>query len=296
MTKKVVKFESNPLLSGPTLETRSRFGSPFRYIPIADIDVDPDQPRRVFDNETLAELATSISEFGLLCPILVRTASGGTFRLISGERRLRACKVLGMETIPAIVDADEDEGAQTLSKQLVENLQREDLSPLDRAAAIGQLRDRFSLSVRDIASKLGLSKSLVQRSLEILALPDDLQAALLAGAQETKILALVRLADRGQRRKILEQLDELSRTQIEQMIDELLGLGRERDMSHGGTAEKGKGSRARQSTEDRRIVDELQRTLGTKVHILRGKKGKGRLVLEFYSADDLKEVYSRLVS
>ena len=108
MARKNVQFELNPLLSGPTLQARTVSGSPYRELNIADIDVDPEQPRRVFDDEALAELAASIKEHGLLCPILVRLTAGGSYRVVAGERRFRASKLLGKETIPAIVESDED--------------------------------------------------------------------------------------------------------------------------------------------------------------------------------------------
>jgi ParB family transcriptional regulator, chromosome partitioning protein len=298
MTRKPISLEANPLFAGPSLEARNRMGSPFRYIQLSEIDVDPDQPRRVFNSEGLDELAASIKEFGVLCPILVRVTAGGTYRLVSGERRFRACKQLGLENIPAVIDQDDPEGTETLGKQLVENLQREDLSPMERALAIGQLRGKCSMSVRDIAGHLGLSKSLIQRSLEILTLPDDLQAALIAGASESKILMLGQVEDRGIRKRILSDLDNLTRTQLEAAINEANGSQREQSKaSHGGTVE-GSGEKLTLSVEDQRVVDEIQRSLGTKVQLLRtAKKPKqGRLVIDFYSSEDLDEIYRRLVN
>jgi ParB family chromosome partitioning protein len=206
MTKKTVTFDLNPLFSGPSLRDREFSGSPFRLVPIADIDVNPEQPRRTFNEESLKELADSIKEYGVLSPVLIRPTEGGTFRLISGERRLRACKMVGIEAIPAIMDVGPDDESKTLSKQLVENLQREDLSSMERALAIGQLRDHFKLSVREIAKHLGLSKSLIQRSIEVLQLPDDLQAALIAGASESKILLLSQIKSRELRKELLAKI------------------------------------------------------------------------------------------
>ncbi len=294
MTRKKVTFDVNPLLSGPSLESRTRSGSPFRFIPIEDIDVDPDQPRRLFKQEALEELSNSIREFGVLCPILVRVLGAGTYRLVSGERRLRASKLLGLDTIPAVIDTDEDSSESTLSKQLVENMQRQDLSPMEKAIAVGQLRDQFSLSVRDIAKKLGISKSQVQRSLDILSLPDDLQAALISGASESKVLMLKEIDDREQRRAVLEQLDELSRSELEAKIKGAGDSGVE--VSHGGTAKKKPAKSL--SLEDGRILEDIQRALGTKVQLVRNGRNpeKGKLVLEFYSAESFEDIYDRLVS
>ncbi len=309
MSRKAIKFEINPLLSGPSLEARNRSGSPYRVIPINDIDVDPDQPRRSFDAESIAELAASIEVYGLLCPILVRLTPGGTYRLVSGERRLRAHKSLGLESIAAIIDSEDDESSTILAKQLVENIQRTDLNPMEKAIGIGQMRDRFSLSIREIATKLGLSKSSVQRSLDLLSLPDDLQAALISGASESKVVALSKVTDISKRRKLLENLDKLSREELGEMINPVSVV------SHGGTLAGEDGTldgstydisnQERQTLRvgdsktqisDQRIEETLRKALGLKVSIKRNPKAldKGRVVIDFYSASDLNEVYDRL--
>ena len=215
MARKTLKFEMNPLLGGPTLEARTRSGSPYRLLPLAEIDVDPDQPRRNFDTEALAGLAASIKEHGVICPILVKVTAGGTYRVVAGERRLRASRLIGLETIPAIIDSEDADENNTLAKQLVENLQREDLSAIERALAVGQLRDRYGWSVREIAKKLGASKSLVQRSLDVLGLPEDLREALQLGASESKVLMLQQIEDRETRKALLERIEELSRNELE---------------------------------------------------------------------------------
>lgn len=295
MAKKNLKFETNPLLSGPSMEARAKSGSPYRLLPLPEIDADPDQPRRAFATEPLAELAASIKEYGVLSPILVRITAGGTYRVIAGERRLRACKLLGLETIPAIIDADDSADQSTLAKQLVENLQRQDLAPLERAQAMAHLRDKHTWSVREIARRLGSSKSLVQRSLDLLLLPDDLQAAILQGLPETKISLLAEVKDKALRRQLIAEIDEYSRDGLRARIDALLGKSDEK-VSHGGTVDKkrkGKGL----SVDDKRIVEDLQQGLRTRVQLLRGKKGgQGKLVIEFYSAEDLTELYSRLMA
>ncbi len=293
MTRKKIDFNTNPLLSGPSLGARNRSGSPFRFIPVSDIDIDPDQPRRVFDEEALEQLSSSIGEYGVISPILVRVSEGGTYRLISGERRFRAAKMAGLDSIPAMIEQEETEGASLLSKQLVENLQREDLGSMERALAIGQLRDQFSLSVREIAQKLGISKSSVQRSLDILSLPDDLQAALIAGASESKVLTLAQVEDRTFRKTLLAAINEYSRRELENLIREGLPAEEkpEPKVSHGGTARRAPQSL---SVEDQRIVEDMQKSLGTKVQMQRGKNGQGRLLVDFYSDDDISEIYRRI--
>ena len=299
MSKKPARFDlrtsaKNPLLGGPSLAERARSGSPYREIPIHEIDVDPDQPRRVFEKEQLDELASSIREYGVLSPILVRTLDGGTFRLIAGERRLRAAKLAGLGTVPAVVDQTDDEQS-ILPKQLVENLQRADLTPMERALAFGHLRDKFGWGVREIGRQLGVSKTVVQRSLEILNLPDDLQAALIAGAAESKVLLLSQVADREMRKELLARLEATSREQLEFELAKLTGEDKDQgDLSRSGTLRRKKKDRI--SEEDRRIIEEIQSALSTKVSIVRkpNQRSSGRLTIEFYSNDDLNEIYKRL--
>ena len=298
MSRKPVRFNVNPLLSGPSLDARARSGSPYRELSLDDVDVDPNQPRREFDQESLAELAASIKEYGVICPILVRVSDNGTYRLVAGERRLRASRLIGLKSIPAIIDSGE--GVEdVLAKQLVENIQRADLNPMERAIAFGRMRDSDKLSVREIGAKLGVSKSLVQRSLEILDLPDDLQHALLEGAPESKVLALASVEDRETRQSLLAQLADLTRDQIEEAVKHLHdGGSSDDDSSHRGTASAKAESEVSLRPDDLRISEELRRQLGLKVQIARkkGNETQGRLQIDFYSEDDLKELYRRLAS
>ena len=295
MTRKFNILEKNPLLAGPSLDSRAKTGSPYRLIPIDQIDFDPDQPRREFDQEALAELAASIQEYGVLCPILVRVETNGRFMVVAGERRLRATKLLALESIPAMVDSADPAENTTLAKQLVENLQREDLNALERSLAIGQLRDKYGWSVREIAKRLGISKTSAQRSLEILDLPDDLQSLLQSGASESKVMLLAKLPSREMRSKFISMLDDLTRAQLDEEIDKELrgeGSGIPLGVYHGGTQKRLREKRP----EDKRLEEELQRSLGTKVEIVRhpSKEDAGRLTVEFFSREDLSEIYRRL--
>jgi len=283
MSKKPLRFNVNPLLSGPTLEARTKSGSPYRELELDEIDFDPEQPRREFDAEKLAELASSIKEHGLINPILVRLLPGGSYRLVAGERRLRSFKLLGRKTIPAVIDQQE-EGKELLSKQLVENLQRADLSPIEKSDAIARLRDEHGLSVRDLASRLGVSKSAVQRALDIQTLPPELKAALRNGAPESKILLLAQIEDPKLRAQMLEKIDSLSREELQNRGDKV---------SHSGT-KTSKSKKGRPS--DERLVGELQRQIGLRVGIQRNPKkaGQGKLVVEFYSDADLESIINKL--
>lgn len=289
MTKKSIKFAFNPLLSGPSIKDRSYAGSPYRLLSVSEIDLDPDQPRRVFDEGALGELAESIKLYGILNPILVRQTEVGTYRIVAGERRFRAAKLAGLDLVPAILDQRDESDSERLALQLVENLQRQDLSSMERAIAIGQLKEQHSVSIRDIARLLGISKSMVQRSLEVLQLPDDLQAALISGVSESKVLLLANVQSRSQREALLRQIEGLTREKLEELITQ-------DEVSHGGTNKKSQTKKRELSTEDRRIVEAIQRKLGTKVKLTRkpGRAKGGSLTLEFYTSEDLDELFKRL--
>lgn len=282
-SKRKLLLANNPLLSGPAFDERERSGSPYREIRVTLIDRDPNQPRREFDEAKLDELSHSIKTYGVLNPILVKPSKAvGRFSLIAGERRLRAAIKAGLETVPVMIDQREDESkATTLAMQLVENLQRSDLTPLERAQAIGALKESYDLSVRDIGQKLGISKSMVQRSLEILDLPADLLNALKEGTSESKILLLSKIEDPEIRASYLKDLDVLTRSKLERNLQD----------------EKEK-SVSTITPEDRRITDEIQRAIGLKVRISRSssESESGKLTIDFYSTSDLQEVFRKLVA
>lgn len=285
-SKRKFILANNPLLSGPALEDRERIGIPYRQIPIDSIDRDPNQPRVNFDEDKLSELSTSIKTYGILSPILVRPSKiAGRYQLIAGERRFRAARLAGLTNVPALVDQQSDTSEQrTLAMQLVENIQRADLSPLERAHAIGALKEAHNLSIRDVAEQLGISKSAVQRSLEILELPDDLMNALRQGASESKILLLSKIPDEEIRAGYLKDLETLTRNQLA------------KDVEKASTSEANTKESAL-SAEDQRIVDEIQRALGLKVKMSRNASNEqsGKLTIEFYSEGDLQELFRKLI-
>lgn len=286
MANRKLTLANNPLLAGPGLSERDKMGIPYRELSLASIDRDPNQPRVNFDEERLKELSESIKTYGVLSPILVRPSkTTGRYTLISGERRFRASTLAGKTTIPALVDqGDDTSGERTLAMQLVENIQRADLSPLERAHAISALKESYNLSVRDVADRLGTSKSMVQRSLEILDLPDDLLNALREGASESKILLLAKIEDEEIRASYLKELEVLTRSQLQKDI--------EKHSSDDSEAAP------RLSAEDERIADEIQRALGLKVKMVKKspESESGRLIIDFYSSGDLQELFRKLVA
>jgi len=276
-----------PLLSGPALDERTSGGVPYKVLQLSAVERDPNQPRTNFDSEKLNELAESIKLYGVLSPILVRPGKlPGRFTIVAGERRFRASQLAGVSTIPAIISQNEENDGRTLSMQLVENLQRSDLSSLERAYAIGALRDAHSLSIRDIADKLSISKSAVQRSLDILELPDDLLNALRQGASESKVLLLSKIEDPAVRSTYLQEIDTLTRANIESKVVSI----RSKDGK--------KGSVRGLNSEDSRLAEEIQRSLGMKTKLVRSSDSleAGRLTIDFYGESDLQTLFRKLVS
>jgi ParB family chromosome partitioning protein len=267
-------------LLGPTREEAEREGS-LVELAIADIRPNPYQPRRDVDQTALAELTASIKQAGLLQPVVVRQTPGATtpsFELIAGERRLRACQALGWEKIPAVQRAVDDRTVLTLA--LVENLQRDDLSPVDEARGYERLIAEFSLTQQEVADAVGRDRSTVANALRLLKLPAAVLALVHAGGLSV-----------GHARALLGLEDARVATALAREAVELgLSVRDVEDRVRGGRApvrrprlKKGMGP----APEVRRIEDALRRRLGTDVRVTLRAKGKGQMHVNFYSNDDL---------
>lgn len=202
------------------LETRSP--TAVRDLPIAKVVANPEQPRMTFHEETLQELAASIREHGVLQPILVRPA-GEEFQIIAGERRWRASKIAGKESIPAIVERFDD--ATALEIALIENLQREDLSPLDEAIIYKKMTDELGYSIRNLATKLGKDKGYVENRLRLATAPDDVRE-MVAQRYDTLTAAyeLMKIEDTRRRRSLAKQVlaGELTLVRLKDRVAKVL--------------------------------------------------------------------------
>ena len=191
-----------------------------RVVPVDRIEPNPEQPRLAFDEVTLAELAASIREHGVLQPILVRPLDGGRYQLIAGERRWRASKMAGQATIPALVEEIDDDTALEIS--IIENLQREDISPLDEAAMYDRMIHEHGYSIRKLADKLGKDKGYVENRLRLSDAPDDVRA-LVSLRKDTLSHAyeLMKVDDPKKRRRLAAQVasGELSLVKLRQKIE-----------------------------------------------------------------------------
>lgn len=253
-------------------------------IPIARIRPNPRQPRQRIDQAELDTLAASIAEHGVLQPILVTEVLDG-YQLVAGERRLRASRQAGLERIPAIVRqlADRDQ----LELALVENLQREDLGPIEEALAFRVLVDEFGLSQEEIATRVGRARSTVTNTLRLLDLDQGVRDALANGAiSEGHARALGGLPTEHQGRLVATVVDQqLSVRQTEELVRRL--------REPRATAPADGPTRASDPDRDR-VEEELRRSLGTKVTLARSRRG-GRIIIEFYSDEELGQLYERLI-
>jgi len=277
-------------------------GSALADIPIGSIEPNPAQPRTHFDEELLASLAASIRELGVLQPILVRPLDGGRYELIAGERRWRAAKRVGLPSIPALVRTVEDR--TRLEQALVENLHRQDLSPLEEAGAYQQLVEDFGLTHDEVASRVGKSRVAVTNTLRLFQLPPSIQRlvadrALSAGHAR----ALLGTPDRAYqealaRRAVTEGLSVRAVEEAVRTRNELGAVvGGAGDLEARPAPARPGGGRGPRVDDRPAAVHELERLLSdhldTRVQIELTAR-KGRVVVEFADLDDLERIYRRL--
>ncbi|MEO7665206.1 MAG: ParB/RepB/Spo0J family partition protein [Candidatus Limnocylindrales bacterium] len=251
-------------------------------IPLDRITENPRQPRLRIDPDSLATLAASIREHGVIQPILVTEVSDG-YQLVAGERRVRAARLAGLERIPAVIRqlADRDQ----LELALVENLQREDLDALESARAYRQLIDEFAFTQEQLSERVGRARSTVANTLRLLDLHPAVQAAVAEGSvTEGHGRALGGLSTEFQDKVLASVVaQDLSVRQTEELVRRV----RE------PRATPGAAQRAT-DPELERVEEDLRRALGTKVRLARSRRG-GRIVIEYYSDEELGRLYERLI-
>lgn len=263
-------------------------GSSFRELPIANIAPNSYQPRGHFDEEALLSLTASIQEVGVLQPVLVRPIGddGEQFELVAGERRWRAARRAGLQTIPAVVRQTED--ARALEHALVENLHREDLNVLEEAAAYQQLIEDFGLTHDDVARRVGKSRSAISNALRLFQLPSAIQRMLQEGGLSGgHARALLGTPDRAFQEALARKAatEDWSVRQVEEAVRERQGTP---------TTEKTGGSTRRLRPPGLLELEELLSSrLDTRVKVTMGVK-KGRVVIDFASLEDLERIYRQM--
>lgn len=258
---------------------------------VDEVDLDlivpnPLQPRFSISEESLQELTQSIREHGVLQPLLVSASDAeGTYQLIAGERRLRAARMAGLSRVPVVVK--EAATHERLELALVENLQRQDLSPLEEAQAYRRLAEEFGMSQEAIAARVGRSRTAVANTMRLLTLSDEIKAGLAAGAiSEGHARALLGLKREEDRRAAWQQVAErqLNVRQTEALVRRWPD----------GSASPDSPARSSDDPETAALESKLRAAVGTKVELRRRSTGRGRLVLHFYSDDELAALLTRL--
>jgi ParB family chromosome partitioning protein len=274
-------------------------------IPVGAIEPNPAQPRSHFDEDMLASLAASIREVGVLQPILVRPLEGGRYQLVAGERRWRAAKRVGLQTVPALIRTVPDESS--LEHALVENLHRQDLNPLEEAAAYQQLVEGFGLTHDEVAARVGRSRAAVSNTLRLFQLPPAIQRMVMDGALSAgHARALLGTPDRAFQEALARRAvaDQLSVRAVEDAVrerNELAGaVGPLPQVASAGVGSPAAprvrhASEADDSAAVHALEEMLSEFLDTRVKIDLGAR-KSRLSVEFADLDDLERIYRRMIS
>jgi len=293
----------------PTEVTRES-GSMLREVPISSIRPNPLQPRTHFDEEALVSLAASIREVGVLQPILVRQTGTDDFELIAGERRWRAARRAGLQTMPVLVQSATD--VHSLEQALVENLHREDLNALEEAAAYQQLIDEFEYTHEQVAARVGRSRSAVTNTLRLLQLPAGVQRALADGTISAgHARALLGTPDRALQEELAKRIvveglnvravEDIVRRHVQALAGEVEGAdggpveGAVAGVATGGAATVAPaGPRRLPAPGVLELEDLLSNHLNTRVKVDMGAK-RGRVVVDFATLEDLERIYKLMV-
>lgn len=275
-----------PLSSGVVETPAAPMGAHFAEIPLDEITPNPRQPREIFDEDALQELVTSIQEVGLLQPIVVRQIAPSRYELIMGERRWRACREAGLEAIPAIVRATDDE--KLLLDALLENLHRAQLNPIEEAAAYDQLLKDFNCTHDQLADRIGRSRPQVSNTLRLLKLSPKVQNRVAAGvlsAGHARALLSVEDAEEQERLAYRVVAEGLSVRSVEEIVTLMGSRPQKTPRSRGPRA----GSVPSPALSD--LATRLSDRFETRVKVELGQK-KGKITVEFASPEDLERILS----
>jgi ParB family transcriptional regulator, chromosome partitioning protein len=282
MSKKALGKGIDALLGGD----RHPESSSVAEVALADLRPNPEQPRRDFKESTLRELADSIRDKGVLQPVLAEADGRGGYIIVAGERRVRAARLAGLDRIPVVIR--QFSAQEKLEIALIENVQREDLSPLEEARAYKRLMEIADLSQEQIAQKVGKDRSTVANAIRLLKLPEDAQAALdegtLSPGHARALLMLVNVSDQQVLlRRIIDR--GISVREAEEMAN---GMNRGRKGAHPeGRSSAGPARRAGPDIRD--LEQRLIEKLGTKVEV-KGTSSKGKIQISYFSSDDLDRI------
>jgi ParB family transcriptional regulator, chromosome partitioning protein len=260
----------------------------FQSIPLGQISPNEEQPRESFDGEKMVELSQSIRANGLIQPITVYRSGPDKYTIIAGERRWRAASLAGLKEIPALVRSVNNE--QRLELALIENIQREDLNPIETATAFHRLATEYKLSHEEIARRTGKDRSTVTNFLRLLKLSPMVRNEVIRGTLSMgHARALLNIEEHGDQWRACQQIlaKELSVRETEKLVKGLTSS------AHSGEAREPE--RKAMDPNIRAAIEEMERALGTRVRLTPRSKQAGRLEIEYYSQDDLDRIYSIIV-
>ena len=269
----------------PVIETRE--GQP--QVVVDKIRPNRYQPRRTMNPETISELALSIKAQGLIQPLVVNDSGDGTFELISGERRLRAVKRLGWKTVPAVIRRVGE--SELLEMTLVENLQREDLNPIEEATGYQRLSEEFQLTQAQIAERMGKDRATIANTMRLLKLPEVIKQEVASGALSAgharQLLAVDNRAEQVElARRVIHR--EISVRKLEEIV-----RGRKK-RPEGLQIPGGERKKEERPTQILALEERLRRHLGTQVRIRNGNKGIGKIEVDFYSFEEFERLMELL--
>ncbi len=256
-------------------------------IPIGQIEINPFQPRQAFDEKALDELAASIRVHGIIQPLTVRRITDQQYQLISGERRLRASRLAGLEEVPAYVRTADDE--QMLEMALIENIQREDLNPIEVALSYQRLIDELGLKQEEVGDKVGKERSTVTNYLALLKLPDSIKVALRQGQiSMSHAKTLKNIGDPLLQLRLFQDIrdKELSVRQAEQLASQLKQAKSEKAAPKEPTST--------QQIHLNKISKDLENRFGNRVKVSQQSSGKGEIIINFSSNSDLERILDLL--
>jgi ParB family chromosome partitioning protein len=273
-------------VSQEAIQVASLADGDVQRLPIEQVAPNPNQPRRDFDAAALLELTQSIERDGIIQPIIVRKTAPREYQIIAGERRWRAAKAAGLTEVPVIVRAADDQ--RMLELAIIENIQREDLNPIELAVAFQRMAAELGLSHDQIGHKTGKERTTITNSVRLLQLPMDLQSMIAAKQLSPgHARALLKFEDEQMQRAIAQRCiaEGWSVRQIEEFTRPKSVAAKSRSQKPEGPTDP----------NVKFALSELERILGTKVRIIESRGGKGKIEIEYYSADDLSRIYDLVV-
>ncbi|MFH1874593.1 MAG: ParB/RepB/Spo0J family partition protein [Pseudomonadota bacterium] len=258
--------------------------NPLQTVPIENIVPNRLQPRTIFDDDKIRELANSIKEDGILQPLIVSPPTNGRYELIAGERRLRASRLAGLAEVPVVIkDVDQ---TTTLVLSLIENIQRQDLNPIEEAVSYNELIENFNLTQDEVAKRIGKSRVAVANTLRLLNLPQTIKDDVSAGRYSPGH-ARALLAANGVQEQLKLREWIIKHTPTVRNVEERINIAKQ-------TSNTAQNKTNSVSPQINTVLEKMRQTLGTKVKISTNRKGGGKITIDYYSWQELDNIYRRV--